>query len=740
MFGTILFIVFSCTSIIVSSILAILFWKRRNATIGSLAMCILLLCATEWSLFSLLSVLIDIIWIKVVFDNLTFVGVVFVPVIWFIFSIYYTRQDRFLRNKHYFLLSIIPLITLVLLFIDSPHSIFIESRRIGHLSNTTLHIIEYDFGIWFWVHTVYSYSLMFSGMIVLLQKLIRNFKVYRNQTIIMLSAIMIPFVGAWKYMLGIGPYSNLDTTTFFFTIGGMLLFIGMFRYKLLDLVPIAREAVVETMSDLVIVLDTQSRIIDINNAAKGVFGREHSNLIGQPITKILTHNYALITDSIDLLQGNNEVVLKLDGMERHYNFRHYPLLNKNNIIIGSFILLNDITTLKEHMENLKSAKLAAESASRAKSDFLATMSHEIRTPLNVIVGVSELLETANLNPQERENLKVLQYSADSLLYIINEILDFSKIEAGKMQIDNSSFNLRELVSKVAKTFSQNDRTKVINFTYNIADQVPNNLAGDCTKLRQILTNLLSNAFKFTEKGKIKVKVDCLQNSGKNVRLGFTISDTGIGIPQDKIINLFQSFHQLDSSTTRKYGGTGLGLSIVKSLIELMQGTIKVESVLGKGSSFLFELPFEVKKEENIIIDCIAASSNEQDGPLYILIAEDSKVNQVLITQLIQRKNWKSDIAENGLEVLEMLKAKDYDLILMDIQMPKMDGHEAARLIRQDERGTKNHIPIIALTANATQEDRDKSLMSGMDDFLSKPIKSDKLYECILKHIWYNTNI
>jgi len=581
---------------------------------------------------------------------------------------------------------------------------------------------------------------MLSGMIVLLQKLIRNFKVYRNQTIIMISAIMIPFVGAWKYMLGIGPYSNLDTTTFFFTIGGMLLFIGMFRYKLLDLVPIAREAVVETMSDLVIVLDTQSRIIDINNAAKGVFRREHSNLIGQPITKILNYNYALISDSIDLLQGNNEVVLKLDGMERQYSLRHYPLLNKNNIIIGSFILLNDITILKEHMENLKSAKLAAESASRAKSEFLATMSHEIRTPLNGIVGMSELLETASLNAQERENLKVLQYSADSLLYIINEILDFSKIEAGKMQIDNSSFNLRDLVSKVAKTFSQNNRTNAINFTYNIADQVPNNLTGDCTKLRQILTNLLSNAFKFTEKGEIKVKVDCLQNSGKSVRLGFTISDTGIGIPQDKIINLFQSFHQLDSSTTRKYGGTGLGLSIVKSLIELMQGTIYVESILEKGSSFLLELPFEVKKEVDIVMDCVAASSNEQDRPLYILIAEDSKVNQVLITQLIQRKNWKSDIAENGLEVLEKLKAKDYDLILMDIQMSEMDGHEAARLIRQDERGTKNHIPIIALTANATQEDRDKSLKCGMDDFLSKPIKSDKLYECILKHIWYNTNI
>ena len=702
-------------------------------------MCLLLLCATEWSIFSLLSVLSNNLWIKIVFDNLTFIGAVFVPVAWFIFSIYYTRQDRFLKNRHYFILSIIPIITLIILFIDSPNSIFIESRNIGHLSDTTLHILEYDFGIWFWVHIIYSYSLMFLGMIVLLQRLIRNFKVYRNQTIIMISAILIPFVGAWKYLLGIGPYSNLDSTTFFFTLGGMLLFIGMFRYKLLDLVPIAREAVVETMSDLVIVLDAQNRIVDINSAARHIFHKEQSTLIGQPIASILDYNKALITESTDLLRANNEVELKIDGKRRYYKLRYSHLLNKNDKIIGGFILLSDITDLKETMENLNLSKLAAESANKAKSEFLATMSHEIRTPLNGIVGMSELLETSNLNPQERENLKVLQYSADSLLCIINEILDFSKIEAGKMQIDNLNFNLRELVSKVAKTFSQNNQTKAIRFTCDIADQVPDTLSGDCIKLRQILINLLSNAYKFTEKGNISVKIDCLQSSGKSVRLCFTISDTGIGIPQDKIINLFQSFHQLDSSATRRYGGTGLGLSIVKSLIELMQGTIKVESILGKGSNFIFEMPFDVAEETFIAKDSVAASSSMQNRFLNILIAEDSKVNQILIAQLIQRKNWKSDIAVNGLEVLEKLRIKDYDLILMDIQMPEMDGYEATSAIRKYEGETKKHIPIIALTANATQEDRDKSLRCGMDDFLSKPIKSDKLYECILKHIWYNNN-
>lgn len=733
MFGTILFLILSCSSILVSSIMALLFWKRRS-TIGALAMCFLLLCAAEWSLFSLLAELADSFQMKILFDNLTYIGVVFIPLTWFIFSIYYTRQDRFLHPKHYFLLSIIPIITLIILFTDYPIGAFIYDRKIGHLSNTTLSTIEYSFGIWFWVHIAYSFLLMFSGMIVLLLRLLRNFKVYRNQTIIMISAVFIPFLGVWKYLLGIGPYAELDSTTFFFSIAGILLFIGMFRYKLLDLVPIAREAVIEIMSDLLIVLDTQYRIIDINNAAKNFFGKEHGSLIGQPITKILDYDYSLFTDSPDLLQGNNEVLITTFGIQRCYNLRHYPLLNKNNIVIGSFVVLNDMTSQKQTMEKLKAAKLAAESASRAKSEFLATMSHEIRTPLNGIIGMSELLETASLNPQERENLKTLQYSANSLLYLINEILDFSKIEAGKMLIDHSSFDLRETVSSIAKTFSHNIKNETVDFTFKIDDQIPNMLCGDCTKLRQILTNLLSNAFKFTEKGEISLKIDCLQNHNKKVRLGFTVSDTGIGIPEDKISNLFQSFHQLDGTTTRKYGGTGLGLSIVKSLIGLMQGTIKVDSVLGMGSSFFFEIPFDISEETAIAKDCVAAAADTEDRCLHILIAEDSKVNQVLIKQLIQRKSWKSDLAENGLEVLDKLKQNHYDLILMDIQMPEMDGYEATLAIRQSEAATEKHIPIIALTANATQEDRNKSLQCGMDDFLSKPIKSDKLYECILKHV------
>jgi CheY-like chemotaxis protein len=257
------------------------------------------------------------------------------------------------------------------------------------------------------------------------------------------------------------------------------------------------------------------------------------------------------------------------------------------------------------------------------------------------------------------------------------------------------------------------------------------LFGDYVKLRQILLNLISNAFKFTVVGEIHIRVYPIHAAEDDILLGFCISDTGIGISESKIESLFQSFHQLDNSTTRKYGGAGLGLSIVKKLIDLLDGSIRVESVENKGSKFYFQLPFKVLQDSSASVYSIEASA--ASDPLKILVAEDSRVNQMLISQLLQKKNWTADIAENGKEAVNMLQGNHYDLILMDIQMPEMDGYEAVKVIREMEKSSDSHIPIIALTANATQEDKAKCQQCGMEDFLSKPIKSGKLYECILKH-------
>jgi CheY-like chemotaxis protein len=410
-------------------------------------------------------------------------------------------------------------------------------------------------------------------------------------------------------------------------------------------------------------------------------------------------------------------------------------LDKRKNVIGTFIVLNDITSLEEVMKSFEKAKIAAESANKAKSEFLATMSHEIRTPINGIIGMAEFLKSASLTSEERESLDTMEYSADLLLTIINDILDFSKIEAGRMKLESTSFNLRELVANTVKTFDYNKKQADIALALNIGENIPELLLGDYVRVRQILVNLLSNAFKFTERGEITVQAYIINSWQNEVLIEFAVSDTGIGIPGNKINNLFQSFHQLDGSTTRKYGGTGLGLSIVKSLVELMGGSIQVISEKGKGSTFSFQIPFKIVG--NSVSNEVSAENDlkECNRVLRILVAEDSKVSQMVILQYIKKRNWEAVIVENGKEVLKCLEEdNNYDLIFMDIQMPEMDGYEAAKLIRESEKNSGRHIPIIALTANATEDDRIKCLECGMDDFLPKPVRGEKFYSCVLRYL------
>jgi len=730
--GNILYILYSSISIGVPALMAYLFWRRRS-TNGASAMSLLMICEVVWSLSFFLSALSIDMQLKLFLNSFSFVAAAIMPVAWFIFSFQYTRQEKFSKKLFGCLLCVIPIITIFIVFTNSTHHLFMAKTIIKPLPNSSLHLVSYDFGPLFWVHAVYSYILLALGAIILVAQFIGSFKIYRRQALLILGALIVSFSGEIVYQLGLGPFNNILITPFTFSLGGVLLFISMFRYKALDLVPIAYKTVIEIMGDLVIVMDKQHRIIDANNAAVKILGKEHSTLIGQPIGSILMDIPSMADKAALNSKSRSEIILEINHKRAYFNVKLSPLYDKDKSLIGTLLILSDITDLYETMEKLEKERLLAESASKAKSEFLATMSHEIRTPINGIVGMAELLESANLTVQESENLKALQYSAESLLHLITDILDFSKIEAGKMEVEYTNFSLREIVAGTANTFAAQKKGEMFSFSAEVEVDVPDQLLGDYIKLRQILANLLSNAFKFTEKGEVRLKVSKTKTEPDSVWVSFSISDTGIGIAQDKINSLFLSFHQLDSSTTRRFGGTGLGLSIVKKLLDLMGGSIGVKSAVGKGSEFCFELSFKIS-EKQISDDFHAeASAAAESKSLRILVAEDSRVNQLLISQLLQKKNWDSVIVENGQEALRKLEDNSFDLILMDIQMPVMDGYEAVKLIRQREAGKGVRIPIIALTANATQEDRARCIECGMDDFLTKPIKSDKLYQYIVKY-------
>jgi PAS domain S-box-containing protein len=530
-------------------------------------------------------------------------------------------------------------------------------------------------------------------------------------------------------------------------------------------------AILNSLPVGMVLVDTNSHTISrINPHATAMIGASEDEILGK-----VCHNYICPAEQgkcpiIDLgkhVEEKERVLLTANGDEVPIIKTVVPVvLEGKDYLLETFIDISDIKQMEGDLrrakksvesslnsaelyakelevtnEELDTALIAAKQASVAKSEFLANMSHEIRTPMNGIIGFTGILMDMELEPRIREYLGMIKISADSLLHLINDILDFSKIEAGQLDLEFREFRLREILDETVSVFWVSAKNKGLRLDWQVEKDVPDRFLGDARRLGQVLTNLVGNGLKFTERGCVKVSVHMQRCEKESVILHFIVKDSGIGIVPEKQLVIFQEFAQGDGSHTRKYSGTGLGLAICAKLVTLMGGRIWVESTGGvsrdgsgeaqqeaPGSEFHFTV--DLNKIVSVNSDPEMVRQGKQkivfEEEVSVLLAEDDEINRIYVEELLGSRNCRVTSVENGLEVLEALNKEQFDIVLMDIQMPEMDGIQAIKKIREQEAGADQHIPVIALTAHAMSEHRDESILAGMDGYVSKPMVVDEL--------------
>ncbi|HEY9045080.1 MAG TPA: PAS domain S-box protein [Ohtaekwangia sp.] len=478
----------------------------------------------------------------------------------------------------------------------------------------------------------------------------------------------------------------------------------------------------------------------ISPSVKDILGYTPEEMVGySPYDNIHPEDEVYVKEVIQsvIFSGKSATVeyraIRKDGSFVWLESNAHPFYNDEGDMIGFQTSARDISKRKEFEASLQIAKEKAEEATKAKSLFLSMMSHEIRTPMNAIIGLTNLLVQNDPREDQRERLDLLKFSGQNLLTIINDILDFSKIEAGKVVLESINFNLQDMLSDTRQMLEMRAQEKQIGLHFTYDPSLPVFVKGDTVRLSQIVTNLLSNAIKFTEHGSVDFSVTALGEEKGKTRMLFKVKDTGIGIEPDKLRKIFEQFSQADNDITRRFGGTGLGLNITKGLLELMDSHIELESEPGKGSTFSFQLLFE-KGEDIAAAGATADTGQSLTGKqIKVLLVEDNKINQLVATNFMEQWGVQVQIANDGLEAIDMIRSKSFNMVFMDLQMPRMDGYEASHQIRLMEEKYFRDIPIIALTASAMNGMRDKVVEMGMNDFISKPFNPDELKAKIGKY-------
>jgi signal transduction histidine kinase/ActR/RegA family two-component response regulator len=646
--------------------------------------------------------------------------------VWFEVVYRLTHGRPFIRGWNLAAVLIVPVISLALVWLPGPGQNPVFRHSFWMDSTGSLPVVRFSLGPWGVVF--YTYMLALAAVIFFLLFRIRLHSAWeRRARWVFITACLIGGTGNLLYVLKISPTPGINYAPILFPITSTLIALALMGNRMLDLAPVARASLIERLDDRLIVVDGDDQIIDVNQSMLTMIGLPPSSVLGKPVAEVLKpwpEMFGLLT-----IHGAEPVELSVrdkifEGFVLNVN---RPDGKPSNVRI---LILRDITRRKDIENQLRVAKETAEAADQAQSRFLATMSHEIRTPMNGVFGFTQLLHETELTPVQREYVDIIAQSSRSLLVIVNDVLDYSKIAAGRMEIEHAPCSVAEISHQVCRLLESRAQEKNITLTCKVSPQVPEVVISDPVRIGQIITNLVSNALKFTQQGGVTIEIDSV--IGKNVpMLVIRVSDTGIGIPPDQRENIFQPFRQADASTTRRFGGTGLGLSITRNLCTLMGGTLTMQSRPGEGSVFTATIQTGASLGDFETLVTSARLPPKGDSlSLRVLVFEDNLINQTVMRALLARLGHRAEFVADGAQGLEVLAGQTFDVVLMDIEMPVLDGYETVRRIREIEAGGTTRMHIIAVTAHALDGVRERCEAATMDDFLTKPVNLQVLKEAL----------
>ncbi|GAB5494546.1 MAG: histidine kinase N-terminal 7TM domain-containing protein [Phototrophicaceae bacterium] len=589
------YILLLAVTLFLSLWLAQAIWSRRPGA-GVIPFVVLAIGLVIWVAGDMLQLLVTSLDIKIFSLHISYLGITLAPTAWFAFTLEYIGKERWVNKKLILALAIEPILVQLLLLTNPIHELLLMD--VGLMQMDGLVLIDYSWNTLFWVHAIYIYILLATSAVLLIRAMIRSPHLYRGQLTWLCVSVFSPWISNFIYIFGYSPLPKyIDVTVFTFNVTVIATAWGLYRFRLMDIVPIARDVIVENMEDGILVLDTHNRVVDANKSVLKLLNKPVAEVIGKKTSEIFEAQGEIASQFSDTEQIDTEVALAVDGVDRVFRLKISSIYSPEQIITGRVILIHDITSLKEANRALKEANETVLETTRLKSQFLATMSHELRTPLNAIMGYTELQLTGMVGElsdiQYQYGERILSNS-HHLLGLINDILDLSKIEAGRMTLNKEVIELDPWINEIVEQNIVLADDKGLKFITEIDPNLPKVFIGDSMRLRQIITNLVSNAIKFTKEGQVTLSL----NRTSEQTWSIVVQDTGIGIPPHKLETIFDEFHQVDNSATREYEGTGLGLAIVRKLSMTMAGNVKAESILNVGSSFTVLLPIEAHNIED----------------------------------------------------------------------------------------------------------------------------------------------